>query len=182
MTTEQKAMGGVICALTVLLVGACGQDEPVRTPAGNLIVEETDTGVSVSSEDGSVLIQGNEHAGRIRLTTEDGQDIDVAYNQEQVAENFPVDVPVYSPGRVVMSQVFAGGNAMLTMATSDSPQQVASFYARELPKRDWAVGGETGMGGMCMLQGKKGQVSLTVSAVVGQGETKIHIARTVEDG
>lgn len=176
------ATTGVICALAVLLAGACGQEESVRTPAGDVVVSETDTGVSVTSKDGSVSIQGNEHAGRIRIKTEDGQDIDVAYTQDQLAENFPADVPVYASGRVVMSQVFAGGNAMLTMATSDSPQQVAAFYARELPKREWAVGGETGMGGMCMLQGKKGQVTLTVSAVAGQGETKINIARTAEDG
>ncbi len=167
----------------VFAVASCSDEQSIETPEGTLSVQEDGSGISVTSQDGSVVIKGNENAGHIKITTEDGDDIEVAYNKDTLTKDFPVDIPIYEPSDIVMNQVFKGGqNAMATLSTGDAPAKVAAFYKKTLQEKGWAVGGEMSVGGMVMLQGKKGSAHLNLSIMPESGATKINIAKTTGEG
>ena len=171
----------LVFAITLLsFLGACNNEKSVETPEGKIIIKENKDGVEVRSADGSLSIQGNENTGHIKIKTEDGDDIEVSYNKDKLAKDFPKDIPIYKPSTVQMSQVFKNGrNAMATFSTKDNFDKVLNFYKDALEKNDWALGGEMSIGGMTMIQGKKGDFSLNLSILKGEdGDTSINMAMT----
>ncbi len=162
----------------VLYLTSCGDKESTKTKRTKITVKEDDQGVEVRSEDGSVTIQGNEKTGRIKIKTEEGEDLEVSYNKNQLTDDFPKDVPVYSPAKVTMSQVLREKNAMASLSTQDDTTKVATFYKEAMPKEGWSLEGEMNMGAMIILQGKKGKNLLNISIVKGEEETSITMAVT----
>ena len=160
---------------------SCSSERSSETPGGKITVKESQDGVEVKSKDGSVIIKGNENSGHIKIKTDEGEDIEVTYNKDKLTEGFPKDVPIYSPSRVTMSQVLKGKNAVVTLSTKDDTSKVALFYKNALPEKGWSIEGEMDMGGMVILQGKKGKNILNVSVVKGDAETNITLAITEEE-
>lgn len=170
----------VISCIALSLV-SCSSERSSETPGGKITVKESQDGVEVKSKDGSVIIKGNENSGHIKIKTDEGEDIEVTYNKDKLTEGFPKDVPIYSPSRVTMSQVLKGKNAVATLSTKDDTSKVALFYKNALPEKGWSIEGEMDMGGMVILQGKKGKNILNVSVVKGDAETNITLAITEEE-
>jgi hypothetical protein len=164
------------------MAGACSREQSPETPAGRLSIDETRETVTLRSADGAVTIAGSDDAGRVTVTTGDGDEHAVSYTAGALADGFPGDIPVYDPSQIVMSQVFnTGGSAVVTLTTSHAPERVADFYLRELARLGWAVGGEMQVGGMVLFQGRKNGHILNFTALVVEGRTKINLAKTQAD-
>jgi len=130
------------------------------------------------SLDGSLRIAGNDKQGRIKIKTEDGKDIDLSYNKNQLAPGFPGDIPVYTPSEIKMSQAFQGGNAMASLVTGDAVKKVVQFYKDSLAEKGWTTGDEVTLTGMVLLQGKKDTGRLNISIREKNNKTTINLAMT----
>ena len=128
MKTSSMALLLILVIPAFSFLGACSSEKSVDTPEGKIIVKENKDGVEVKSTDGRLSIQGNENTGHIKIKTEDGDDFEVSYNKGNLANDFPKDIPVYTPSTVQMSQVFKNGrNAMASFSTKDSSDKVLAF-------------------------------------------------------
>ena len=172
----------LVISCIVLSLASCSDERSTDTTEGKFTVKEDKNGVEVKSRDGSVIIKGNENTGHIKIKTDEGEDLEVTYNKDKLTEGFPKDIPVYSPSKVTMSQVLKEKNAVATLSTKDDTSKVALFYKKALPEKGWSIEGEMDMGGMIILQGKKGKNILNVSVVKGDAETNITVAVTEEEG
>jgi len=54
----------------------------------------------------------------------------------KVPDDFPKDIPLFSPANVVTSMTMGGLN-MLTLETSASLEEVTEFYKKQLPTQGW---------------------------------------------
>ena len=156
----------------------CSNEKTIETPEGKITVTEKKDEVEVRSNDGSITIKGNENTGQIKIKTEEGENLEVTYNKDKITEGFPQDIPIYAPSKITMSQVLKDKNAVATLSTKDDTNKVALFYKNALPEKGWSMEGEMDMGGMIILQGKKGENILNVSVVKGEAETNITLAIT----
>lgn len=165
--------------LVVCMCWGCGSERSVETPGARLTVKEDGDKIQVSSEDGSIMIEGSEDAGYIKIKTDEGENIEVSYNNNKLMPDFPPDIPIYQPSSILMNQVFKNGaNAIVSLSTTDSPETVYAFYEKALAEKGWVLAGQMSVGEMKMLQGKKGDFGLTFSLVREQDTTKINIAKT----
>lgn len=94
--------------------------------------------------------------------------------------DWPKDVPVYAGAKIGTSASFnpdsAKPGSMLSMETSDSPQQVSSFYLKALKDNGWTVDGTTDGGKYTAVIASKEQRMVAVHATTGmQGPTSIVI-------
>lgn len=172
------ALAAVVLSCGIMCLAGCGSEQSGETQKGKFTVKEDSEGVEVRSEDGSVTIQGNEKAGRVKIKTEEGEDLEVTYNKDELAEGFPTDIPLYSPAKITMSQILKDKNAIATLSSQDDTTLVAAFYKDSLPKTGWSLEGEMNMGAMVILQGKKAEKLLNISIVKGENETNITLAVT----
>ncbi len=166
----------------LILIVACSSEKTIDSPAGEITVTENKNGIEVKSRDGSLSIEGNEKKGHISIKTDEGENIEVAYNKNKLPADFPKDIPIYTPSTITMSQVMnKGKTAVATLNTSDDSLKVVRFYKKALPLQGWSVEGEMNMGGMVMLQGKKGNTMLNLSVVKGEDGTNITLAKAEEE-
>jgi len=164
--------------LWCLALAACSSEKTIETPRGNVTVRENSDGVEVTSHDGSLTIQGNEKWGHISIKTDDGEDIEVAYNRDSLAADFPADVPVYSRSKITMSQVLKGKSAVCSLASQDDTGTIARFYRKQLPENGWDLKDEMQFGDMVLMQGKKRGSDLTVSILKKDRQTAVTLAVT----
>jgi len=162
----------------ILAVAACSREKSGAPKKGKLSVKETKDGVEVTSADGTLSIAGNEKTGHIKIKTEQGEDIEVRYRKDRLADGFPPDIPIYEPATVKMSQAFQGHNAIATLSTKDSPGTVAQFYKERLPQKGFTMGDDISVGDLVLLQGIKENVKLNISLKKTDNETTINLAMT----
>lgn len=141
-------------------------------------MKETRDGVEVTSNDGMLSIAGNEKTGHIKIKTDQGEDIEVRYRKDSLADGFPADIPVYAPATVKMSQAFQGRNAIATLSTGDDLGTVAQFYRDRLPQKGFTLGDEVSVGDFVLLQGIRDNVKLNISLKKTDNETTINLAVT----
>jgi len=162
-------------------LAACSNEKTVETPKGKVTVKETAKGVQIKSKDGSMSMEGDDKAGHIKVKGDNGKNVEMTYAREKLIEGFPRDVPIYASAKIKMSQLMGGQQAVATLSTKDSPEDVHKFYKVSLPKNGWSVEQEMTMGGMTMLQGKKSSNNLTVQISKQGDATDITIAMTMAD-
>ncbi len=167
----------------VLLAAAASCDNAKKSGAGteNVVVEQRGDTIAVQSRDGSLAIEGNEQKARIKIKTREGEDIDLSYQKDALADNFPADVPVFTPSTVAMSQVFTkGAGAVATLTTDAAPGDIASFYQKAMKENGWSIGEKLTLGNMTILNGEKSTATLNISILTEKGDTKINMARTAK--
>ena len=60
---------------------------------------------TVTTADGKVSYQEKgKDAGTVTVTGKDGQTATLNFNQNKVPDDYPKDLPIYSPAKIVMSQ------------------------------------------------------------------------------
>jgi len=162
MKKNLRLIPGLLALLGVLLLTACSQEKSIETPAGKVTVKE--------------------NAGEIKIKTDEGEDLEIKYGKDSLVAGFPKEIPIYTPSRVTMSQILKGNNAMAALSTPDDPAKVVQFYKNSLAGHGWSMEGEMSMGGITVLQGKKGAELMNVSVAKTESETTIALALTQEDG
>jgi len=162
-------------------LAACSDEKTVGTPEGKVTVKETSQGVKVSSRDSSVSMEGDEKSGHVKIKDKDGKNIEMTYTKGKLVAGFPQDIPLYASAKITMSQLLDGRNAVATLTTKDSPENVLKFYKTELPKSGWTVANEMTVGGISVFQATKAGNSLTVQMSKQGDETGITIASAAEE-
>jgi len=180
MKGDMRVFFVLLAALATLALGACGQEQSIETPAGTVSVAEDSGNIEVKGPDGTVHIKGTEKAGEIKVKTAEGEELDVAYGKDSLVAGFPKEIPIYAPSHVTMSQLLKDNNAMATLSTPDGPAKVVQFYKNSMTANGWSMEGEMSMGGITVLQGKKGSQMLNVSVAETESETTIALALTQE--
>jgi len=94
---------------------------------------------TVSTADGKVSYQEKgKDAGTVTVTGKDGQTATVNFNQNKVPDDYPKDVPIYSPAKVVMSQSISEKNARtLMLESTDAADKLVDFYKKGLDGNGW---------------------------------------------
>ncbi|MCZ6464767.1 MAG: hypothetical protein O7A09_10570 [Proteobacteria bacterium] len=152
-------------ALVVLLAAACDQPGRVYETRQESVTLRTegDAGLDVDpqseSEEPVQYTSPRELIEREREITP----------RAEIPEDFPRDVPTYrgEPGsdvRVVASLSQAGRGQMVTLRSSDPPEQIFAYYKDELAEDGWVVESELERPRHRMLTTSKGdrQVSLSI--------------------
>ena len=168
----------VFCAASL---AACSNEKTVETPKGDVTVKKTAKGVQVKSKDGSMSMEGDDKAGHIKVKGDDGKNVDMTYAQEKLIDGFPQDVPIYASAKIKMSQLMEGKQAVASLSTKDTPEDVLKFYKAAVLKNGWKIEQEMTMGGMSMLQGSKSGNSLSVQISKQGDATDIVLAMTVAE-
>lgn len=168
-------LSGVLMAASL----SCDNAKTGDPRGENVIVKEHGDSIAVESRDGALAIEGNRQKARIKIQTREGEDIELSYQKDALAEGFPPDVPVFKPSKVTMSQVFKkGAGAVATLTTDAAPGNIASFYQKALKEKGWSIGKKLTLGDMTMLNGEKSTATLNISIVTEGDGTKINMART----
>lgn len=91
----------------------------------------------------------------------------------QIPENFPKDIPIFSPSTVVSTMIM-GGMEMVTLETSASLDEASAFYKSKLPEAGWQnpFSGAFAQGTYSALYQKEDR-QLTVSISNESGKTMI---------
>jgi hypothetical protein len=129
---------------------------------------------NVQIADDNVSIKFQDEKGELRIAG--GKDV-------ALPEDFPKDVPLYSPMTVVMANSQKQDERFVIQATSaDSLDQVAAFYKQEALKQGWEEESNTVVGAdMRMLLYKKEGRSLQVMVAATDDGTTLTISTGKED-
>lgn len=161
--------------LATLLLNACSNEKSFTTEEGNVTVKEEGKKVEFKGKDENLTVTGNESRGQIKIKTKEGEST-LSYNKERLPDEFPNDVPVYTPSTVKMTQILDNGkNATASLNTDDDTAKVAAFYKKGLPQAGWEIKGEMNMGNTFLLQGEKGDKALNVTVNKEQEKTLISL-------
>ncbi len=173
---RQRCRASVLCvALGIITVvaGSCGREKSSETAGGKVTVQEEGRKVEIKTDEGVMTVEGSEQGGQMRISTDDGETIEVTYSGTRLPDAFPDDVPVYTPSQILGSQVVEDGkNIVVNLGTADDAAKVVAFYKKGLSDRGWRIEGEVTMGGTVILQSEKGERVLTVT-VNSEGEQTV---------
>ena len=155
----------LICTIvTMFTLGACSREKSIETGKGKVTIKEQGKKIEVKTEDGSLTMTGDDKKGQINIKTEEGETINVSYGKGKLPDNFPKDVPIYSPSEVTVSQVVdEEKSVMVSLSSKDDPSIIAKFYKKKLPQEGWKIKNEMSMGNMVIIQGEKGEKVLNVT-------------------
>ena len=164
-------------SLAVLLacftLGGCSRERSVEPPQGNVTVKEKAGAVEVKDEKEDVTVVGDENQGQVKIKTKDGEST-ISYNKNRLPDNFPRDIPVYSPAQVQMTQIMENGkNVMASLNTEDEPKKIIQFYKKAFRQAGWEVKAEMNMGTTSLIQGEKGAKELNITVSRDQEKTVI---------
>jgi hypothetical protein len=163
-----------ICAvLTVLALGSCNREQSFETDEGKVTVKKEGEKIKVTTDEGTLTMSGDEEKGQVAIKTEEGETLNVSYGKDSLPDNFPKDVPVYSPASVKMTQILDDSKSVISLGTQDDVSKVAAFYKKELPAKGWSVKNEMSMGNMSLLHVQKGNRALNVTVNKSDEETII---------
>jgi hypothetical protein len=112
---------GALLAASLLFAGACSRSRTVSTADGKISYQEK-----------------GKDAGTVTVTGKDGKTATLSFNQNKVPDDYPKDVPVYSPAKVVMSQSFSEKKARnLMLESADAADKIVDFYKKGLDGNGW---------------------------------------------
>jgi hypothetical protein len=170
---------GVI-VLACFTLSTCSREKSIETPQGKVTVQEKEGKIEVKNEKEDVTVVGDENQGQVKIKTRDGEST-ISYNKNKLPDNFPKDIPVYSPAQVQMTQVMENGkNVMASLNTEDDPGKIMQFYKKAFSQAGWEVKGEMNMGNTSLLQGEKGERELNVTINRDQEKTVIALVMSAK--
>jgi len=129
------------CALCLILVLAgCGK-APEQTATEKKIEDAGGVDTKVDLEKKEVTITGKTEGGK--YTSSSGE-------EAEIPKDFPADVYVYRPSKVMTAMDMPEGGA-LGLTTDDDVPTVAETYKREMTARNWSEQTSVENGGRFML-------------------------------
>ncbi|HTT63096.1 MAG TPA: hypothetical protein VMG35_14680 [Bryobacteraceae bacterium] len=150
----RQPLGALLAAGLLCLGAACSRTHTIKTADGQLSYQE-------KGKDG----------GTISVTGKDGKTATLSFNQNKVPDDYPKDVPIYSPAKVVMSQSASEKNTRnLMLESADAADKIVDFYKKGLDSSGWKTESTVATAQLTMLTATKGQrqVVLQISDNGGQ--------------
>jgi hypothetical protein len=162
-TQNRRRIVGTLLAVWLLLGAGCGRSRTVVTGDGKVSYQDK-----------------GKDAGTVTVTGQDGQTATVNYSDNKVPADYPKDVPVYSPAKVVMSQSTSEWNSHnLVMESPDASDKIAAFYKKGLEDNGWKTESAISTPQMTMLNGTKEQRQVVLQ--ITDSDSKRSIMHLVAD-
>jgi len=116
-----RPFGALLAASLLMATAACSRSHTVTTADGKDSYQEK-----------------GKDAGTVTVTGKDGNTATLSFNQNKVPDDYPKDVPIYSPAKVVMSQSASEKNTRnLMLESADAADQIVAFYKKGLDGNGW---------------------------------------------
>jgi hypothetical protein len=163
----------VVCA--VFILESCSSEKPSDAAKEKEVVKTEGETIKVTTDEGTLTVTGDAEKGQVNIKTDDGETIEMSYGSKTIPENFPKDVPVYSPSQIRMTQVVDENKSVISLTTSDDIEKVTAFYKKELTKQGWTIKNEMSMGAMSLIQGEKEKRVLNLTVNKKEGETTVSL-------
>ena len=151
-------------AASLLLAGAaCSRTHTISTSGGNVSYQEK-----------------GKDAGTVTVTGKDGKSATLSFNQNKVPDDYPKDVPIYSPAKVVMSQSASDKNVRnLMMESPDASDKIVDFYKKGLDSSGWKTESSVATDKLTILSATKDQRQVMLQ--IGDNGGKRSIMQVVAD-
>jgi hypothetical protein len=135
----------------------------------------------VATADGKVSYQDKgKDAGTVTVTGKDGKTATLSFNQNKVPDDYPKDVPIYSPSRVVMSQSVSDKNARnLMLESTDASDKIVDFYKKGLDGNGWKTESTMTTAQLTILTSSKDQRQVVLQ--ITDGGAKRSVMQVVSD-
>lgn len=162
----------------LLVVCACSGCRKAANEAVESAIES-----QIARDGGKADVQIGDDNVSLKFQDEKGESTFASGKNVALPDDFPQDVPQYSPMTVIMANAQQEDERFTIQATStDSLDQVAAFYKQEVPKQGWEEESNTAMGSdMRALTYKKDGRSLQVMVAATDDGTTLTISTGKED-
>jgi hypothetical protein len=145
-------------------------------------VAENATEKMIEKATGAKNVDLGKDGGSIKVTGENGEEVELSANENKIPDGFPSKFPIYG-GTKVISGLKTSSSAEsktgfnVTLESGDAPADVASYYKTELPKSGYEISGTMEMNGATTFTLKKGEEDngLVMIASDDKGKTTISI-------
>lgn len=153
----------IVCvSCLILMLTGCG-GRPDEAIIEEQIEQATGSDADVDISGDSYQISGETEDGAFSLSSGEGTEI---------PEDFPGDVPIYSPSTVSMSMNVPEGQS-LTLTTGDDSKKIVEFYKGEMVANEWSEQASMNMGSQSILSYKKDDRVANITIVPSDDETQI---------
>lgn len=120
-TSSPRPLGALLAGCLLFAAAACSRSHTLTTADGKVSYQEK-----------------GKDAGTVTVTGKDGKTATMSFNENKVPGDYPKDVPIYSPSKVVMSQTASDKNAHnLMLESEDSADKIIDFYKKGLDGNGW---------------------------------------------
>mgnify|MGYP001817808801 FL=1 len=163
----------VVCAIFIL--ESCSSEKSSDSAKEKEVIKTEGETIKVTTDEGTLTVTGDAEKGQVNIKTDDGETIEMSYGTKTIPDNFPKDVPVYSPAQVRMTQVVDENRGVISLSTSDEIEKVTAFYKKELVEQGWTIKNEMTMGAMSLIQAEKEKRSFNLTVNKKDGETIVSL-------
>jgi hypothetical protein len=134
-----------------------------------------------TTSDGKVSVeQKGKDASRITVAGKDGNTSTLSFNENKVPDDYPKDIPVYSPAKVIMAQSASDQNARnLVLESQDPSDSIVAFYKKGLESNGWSTENTLTTPQMTMLTAKKDKRQVVLQ--ISDDHSKRSIMQTAAD-
>jgi len=153
----------VVIAVLILLggVGYFLQQKSAEKTAEKVIEDATGGKVDIS-----------EGGNKVTIETDEGK---LTVGQNQIPDNFPSDVPVYTGAEVITSSE-SGDNFTLALKSTDTVSKVSDYYNGEVKSNGWTIANSSNIAGSTSITATKDgrQLNIVITKDT-EGQTAIAI-------
>jgi hypothetical protein len=150
----RRPLGALLVTCLLCAAAACSRTHTVSTAGGKVSYQE-------KGKDG----------GTVTVTGKDGQTATLNFNQNKVPDDYPRDVPIYTPSKVVMSQSTTEQNTRnLMLESPDGMDKIVDFYKKGLDSNGWKTESNITTAQLTMLTATKDQRQLTLQITGNDGK------------
>jgi hypothetical protein len=127
-----------------------------------------------------VDIDTSSNAVTIKAKNQKGEEVFLQTQTDRLPESWPKDIPPY-PGAKINGSLATGKGGMLTLESSDAPDQVVAFYRSKVPKMKQKAEMKVDNSTMVTFEDDASKRGLSVVATIEDGKTAIHL-QTFDQG
>lgn len=177
-----------VAALAVFALAGCGgsKEEPKSSgsAAADAVAEAAvEHAAAEQGQNVDVDINSASETVTMSVKSEDGTTQMSMGGSIEAPKDLPEDVTVYPGLTLQVAQVIPETHeCMLTGETADAVEKVVEYYKTELAGKGWTVAETSTMalptGPMSSVQLKKGERSISVTAMVAEGKTRVTLSAT----
>ena len=159
-----RRLAAALLAAGLSITGiACSRTHTVRTAGGDVSYQDK-----------------GKDAGTVTVTGKDGKSATLSFNQNKVPDDYPKDVPIYSPVKVVMAQSASEKNARnLMMESPDSSDKIVDFYKKGLDSNGWKTESSVASDKLTILSATKDHRQVMLQ--IGDNGDKRSVMQVVAD-
>jgi len=136
---------------------------------------------TVTTSDGKVSVeQSGKDASRITVAGKDGKTATLSFNENKVPDDYPKDVPIYTPSKVVMAQSVSDQNARnLMLESPDTADSIVAFYKKGLEGNGWKTESTMSTAQMTIVSATKDRREVVLQ--ISDGGAKRNVMQVVSD-